>query len=361
MALSATLPQRKNRMKPSGILDGYDLEHSLVIGYYGGGNYGDELLLEILENMFRRMRLRDITITYQQPHRYARMHHDFGYELIAQGDKRELLRAILKNRNIIIGGGGQWGMDMNFNVFLLSLLLFVSRHILRKNVYLLGVGYYDSTTRLGHAGAWLAGKAATAIVARDDETYENFRRITKHVSAGRDLAWHVPDLDLSEYRTEQAALQKKVHVSGKTLLVALRRFKPGNNDYTETVEKFLAENSGRPVIVALMEPHEVDPEGFKKLKTWKDRYPGLQIFDANFNPMALYLFLKKHRRKLAVIAPQFHLILTAQLAGVPFMPIVYDNKVSALLDSLGQSEHIPINRLKPVEMKRFANMLYEGS
>src|SRR6266568_8161765 len=100
-------------MKLSELLASRSFERSLLIGYYGGGNYGDELLLEVLANMLKQQGVQDITIAYQNPPHYPIFHRDFGYRLVEMNDKRRLIKAILDSDNIIIGGGGLWGLDMN--------------------------------------------------------------------------------------------------------------------------------------------------------------------------------------------------------------------------------------------------------
>ena len=139
------------------ILASGNLEKSVLIGYYGGGNYGDELLLEVLAARLRGEGVQNITITYQDLSLYKTYHRDFGYPLIQMGNKVAVLRTIVKNKTIIVGGGGLWGLDVNPNIFLLSLMLFASRWLLGKSVYLLGVGYYNSTNWYGRLSAWVAG------------------------------------------------------------------------------------------------------------------------------------------------------------------------------------------------------------
>ena len=152
-------------MKLNDFLQKTNLDDSLLIGYYGGGNYGDELLLEVLCNLLASKGVQNLKITYQRPNTYQAMHRNFGSELVDIHNREAVTRAAFKSKNILIGGGGLWGVDMNFNTLLLSIFLFVSRWALRKKVYLLGVGYYNSTTWMGRLGAWFAGKAANVIIA----------------------------------------------------------------------------------------------------------------------------------------------------------------------------------------------------
>jgi polysaccharide pyruvyl transferase WcaK-like protein len=335
------------------------LDRSVLIGYYGGGNYGDELLLEVLANRLKSNNVQDVFITYQDPALYTTYHHDFGYPLIKMGDKPKLLRTIIKNKNIIIGGGGLWGLDVNPNILLLSLLLFISKWLLGKKVYLLGVGYYGSTSWYGRVSAWLAGKSATYIVARDPETYANFKKINRRVSLDTDIAWLIPKIDSEHYERDLSRLESALPIASKTLFITLRRFKPKQkNDYIRLVGQYLKTNQG-PVIIALMEPQSVDPAGYEIIQTWQQNHPNIRIIDFSYNPMALFLFFQKYHDRLALIGPQFHMIITAHLNDVPFLPIAYDNKVSELLKQLKQPV-MPIGDISQPAIQAFAGSFYKG-
>lgn len=345
-------------MKIDELLRSTNLENSVLIGYYGGGNYGDELLLEVFENLFYQNGVRKLTIAYQNPALYETYHHDFGYVRVNTGDKKRLVVTLLRSRNIIVGGGGLWGVDMNFNVFVLSVLLFVSRWLLSKRIYLISVGYYDSTTRLGRIGAWFAGKAANYIVARDLETQRNFRPITKHVSLDADVSWYMPKINLEAYRQDQAKLSKMLAVRHKTLFITLRRFRSSvHNNYTDLVSRFIEENRDKKIIVALMEPRHVDPDGYALVRSWEQKFENLTAIDFAYNPLALYGFFQKHSTELALIGPQFHVIITAHLSSVPFPPIAYDNKVTQLLMQIGVTA-IPIQALSQADLQNFADKFF---
>lgn len=331
-----------------------DLERSVLIGYYGGGNFGDELLLEVLMNMFASHNVSSLTVTYQHLERYNTYHHEFGYKRIDMADKLSVFKSILKNKNVVIGGGGLWGLDVNPNIFILSSLLFVSRFILRKKVYLLGVGYYNSTSRLGHLSAWLAGRAAHYIVARDDESLHNFRTVSKHVALDTDIAYHIPSLDLTPYQSDFEALDQMVKINTKTLFITLRRFRPHqNNSFTKYIDGCIAKNPDMNIIVATLEPKEVDPEGYRLTRAWEKRYTNVQAVDFSYNPLALYLLFQKHKDEIALIGPQFHAIITALLAGVTFFPVVYDNKVLELLKKTTNKQPVHINDLTQTELQQF--------
>lgn len=316
-----------------------NLDHSLLIGYYGGGNYGDELLLEVLGNLLRRQGANGVAITYQRPETYPTMHHDFGFKLVNIHDRKAVFRAALGSQNILIGGGGLWGVDMNLNTLLLSLFLFVSRWALRKRIYLLGVGYYKSTNWMGRIGGWLAGKAANHIIARDAESLKQFKKLSKHVSLDRDMAWYTDDLRLASYTVEAKTLQEQTPIGGKTLLVALRRPQASRQQqdfvrYNQLITRLIKNNPNRPIVMVMMESETKDTELYDEARRLRRRHKHLRIIEAPYNPLTLFAYIRQSRERLAVIAPQLHLLMSAHLSRVPFFPLTYDNKVSMLFDQI---------------------------
>ena len=333
-----------------------NMDSSLILSYGGGGNYGDELLLEVVLNMLHQFGRTDIKVGYLQPKIYATYHHDFGYPLVETKQPLQLLKAVFGSKNIVIAGGGLWGMDFNLSVFIMSALLWASRWLFGKQIYLLGVGYYNSTTRLGHFAAWLVGKAATVIVARDEETYANFRRFTPNILPGRDIAWYSHNLDLSSYKPDVTALQNRLGLNSKTIFITLRRFKlEYANDFAARVRDLITSQPSKRIVVALMEPSEVDPEGYRLITKWAKQFDNVTATDFSYNPIALLLFFKQHKHLLVYVGPQFHGLLTAHLSGVPYAPLVYDNKSRALLEQIGGPQPIWVHELRPGQLEAFVN------
>lgn len=344
-----------------------NLEHSLLFGYYGGGNYGDELLLEVLANMMVQGGIQNVTITYQNPEQYKTYHHDFGYPLIEVRNKVALIKAIFKNKNIIIGGGGLWGVDMNFNTFLLSLMLWVSRWVLGKKVHLIGVGYYNSTNKMGHRGAWLAGKAANTIIARDNETFQNFAKISGNTYIDTDIAWYINGLRLNNYQQDLTDIEAKLPLTEKTIFIALRRIQSKHRggdfaQYNDEVEAFLKANQDKPVIIGLLESEDKSPDEYAQARAWQKQFANIRLLDFPANPLALFLFFRKNQKHLLLVAPQFHIIITAYLTHIPFMPMVYDNKVEAMLESIGvdKSFHVPMKDVTKTRVQAFADQNFGG-
>lgn len=338
-----------------------DFEHSLLLGYYGGGNYGDELLLEVLANLLKQQGVKHCTIGHQDPSKYHEYHQEFGYPRINMKSKAQLLGALFSHKNIVVGGGGLWGVDMNFNTLLMSVFLWVSRRLLGKRVYLLGVGYYNSTNRMGRIGAWFAAKASTTIIARDRETLQNFGSLNNQTYLDHDMSWYIRNIKLEGYKTDVAKLEKLLPITGKTAFITLRRSQATHQgqqfaQFNRSVETFIKDNPGIPVIIGLLESKDKSPEDYELAYAWRKAYPHVQVLDRPCNPLTLFLFFQKYQKHLALIGPQFHIIITAYLTQVPFLPMVYDNKVEALLEIIGvkKDQRLLLKDVKPPVIQSFA-------
>lgn len=335
-------------------LDSYNLDHSLLLGYYGGGNYGDELLLEVLQNLAHDRAIRNIDIAYKQPEKFLTYHNDYGYEPVSW-KFFPLFSAWRKQKQIIVGGGGLWGLDANAKIFVLSMLLFLSK-LFGKKVYLLNVGFYDSTPKIGRLAAWLGGKSASLVLARDTESYQNFARYNKHTFLDKDIAWYIEQVDLEKYEAGAIEIGSNLGNYEKAVVLCIRHFKtPGANDFMKKAEQFIAGNPDKLILATALESKESYPKGYEILKAWKARYPNVRLLSSEHNPLAFYAFVHKQCGKLTLIAPQFHAILTAYLHGVPFLPIAYDNKVTALFKQIGIKATLPISNLKLNDIQKFTD------
>jgi len=338
-----------------------NLNDSILIGYYGGGNYGDELLMEIILNLFILNNIININVFYLSYINYESFHKKFeNVNIINKDEKIKFIIKLLKNKNIIVGGGGIWGLDFNINVLILSILLFISRFIFFKKIYLLGVGYYNSTTKLGKFGAYLAGKASNVIIARDEESYINFKKYNNKVYLDKDLAFYIYKLNQSIYIEEINLIEKKVKISDKNIIITIRKFsKKFYNNYDKIVSQIINSNNNKNIILALLETKLIHKEGYKFLKIISNKYRNVKIIDFDYNPVAFFYFLKKYKDKILVISPQYHGQIISFLAGINFLPIKYDNKNYEFFKKIKIHNFYDIKKLDINIVQQFINKFYE--
>ncbi|MBI3889243.1 polysaccharide pyruvyl transferase family protein [Candidatus Saccharibacteria bacterium] len=324
-------------------------DRSIIFGYYGGGNYGDELLLTILINILLNNKNTDIEYAYMNRETHSLLNHT--YNATPRFGFYEILKSIFKSKNIIVGGGGHWGLDANKTVFIMSLMLLVMRTVFRKNIYLIGVGYYGSTDKIGHFSARMASIAANEILARDKESYAHFRKLSSHTHLDKDIAFSL-DIDGLKSRSkidDEVDLQS----GDKNIFVTLRNFRGSRGKvYESIITELVTLHSDVRFIFLLLEPAHANEQGkdfIEKLKVSNSNVTSYYFHD---NPLEIASFFKAHKNSARLIAPQYHAQLTAHLVGMDFLPMSYDNKVSQLLKMFGKTP-IPIESVDKVTITRF--------
>jgi polysaccharide pyruvyl transferase WcaK-like protein len=335
-----------------------EYSNACLLGYYGGLNFGDELLLECLLHHLSKNNCKDIEILYHNTSTYDVYHQDFAYK-VSERTIINTLKAFAVRKHIIVGGGGHWGMDANKNVFIMSLLLLGAR-VFKKKVTLLGVGYYNSTNRLGHISAWLAAKASTTIYARDGQTYKNFLRFSKKTYFWMDIAQSYVPKKNSQQRLlpALATIQDNSNISN-VFIVTFRRFRPDNDSfrvYLASLELFAQNLPAKSTITILMtEPEETDKHGYAIARKLQKKYPSISLISYDYNPMILYEHFVAKPKKLRFRPIQYHMLLTALASGIKDVwSVSYDEKCSELLKSYGKNP-IPITN---VTAKDFATTEY---
>lgn len=335
-----------------------DLEQCFLVGYYGGSNFGDELLLEVLQNILKKIGVKHVSFYYSNPKIFPVYHHKYEYRLI-KSTPWNILKSVVKSKSILIGGGGLWGLDFNKNVALMSLLLFIAHYLLGKKVYLVGVGSYSSTSRLGRFFSKVAGVAANIILARDSETYGSFRRINKNTYQASDIAFLLPTLDLSIYDAElnNYALTKLVDKYKTLTLVSTRnyndRFSASTNTqiYHEALKGFLS-HTKEHVVLLFLNASDFDPAISKYYFDLKTKYKSVvSIVEINTNPILMFQFLHTYHSKIRIIAPQYHMQLLAHITGTRFLPLRYDNKNEQLFKQLEIKQFVSIGFVSSVDLE----------
>jgi len=317
-------------MKAEEIFKYGKLEQCFVIGYFGGTNFGDELLLEIFQNLLFKNGVKSAKIYYTKPDIFKEYHHDFGYKLVNPSRISQLVKAIVSSRSIVIGGGGHWGLDSNLNILLLGIILFLARYILSKDIYLVSVGFYDSVNKYGRLSAFFSALAANKIYARDQESYDNFSKYSNSVVIDEDLSTLLPQIDGAPYYADAKNIIESYSLKDTQIIFGVRRFTSLNKSKI---------NIAFVEALKLINDQKVAVFGFENLpetrdlihwyKTQVGEKSNIAYYLYNRNPLALFFALRSLSIN-SIFAPQYHVQIIAQLSKIPFFPLAYDNKVSQM-------------------------------
>ena len=331
-------------------------DKTFIIGYYGACNFGDELILEYILLTLKKYHPNEkTTIYYKNPSIFHTLHPPQPHTIINEKNIFKIIKTLLTSNHIIIGGGGLWSRDSNKNIFLLSIILYNAKYLLRKKISLIGVGYYTSTNYLGAISAYLAGKSAQLIIARDQESKEQFERINQSTVLEQDI---VPALR-TIHKTNKPLTKKEeaiLPIKSNTVLITLRHMIHTDN-YNKTIIEVVTSpiHSQTKFIILDIEltASPIHEPIRKQLQHIAKKQTNISYKKWEQNPILLVRLLQEKSEQITLISPQYHTQLIAHYTNVKFLPLSYDNKCTQLLNSLGYTLHYDCKNITAEQISSF--------
>jgi polysaccharide pyruvyl transferase CsaB len=180
---------------------------ALLMGYYGVGNLGDEMMLFCLKRWLERQGF-DLTVLSERPAEVSKAHGLPAIEnspLLGEwawfnswfrGGALRVLRAIAQRDALIVGGGDLIRDDLGWRTFFYTMEKFIVAILLRKKVYVVNMGIGQLSTWYGRALLkWVLGRCDRIIVR--DARSENVCRqmgVSAQTALVPDIALSLPDL-----------------------------------------------------------------------------------------------------------------------------------------------------------------------
>lgn len=185
------------------------MKNVLIIGHYGGDNFGDEIMLDsIIENLLDKDQIQQIFFVTKKPSEYT-----YPDKVVPLPNKvLKILRAIVSSRILILGGGTHFHDDYTNErykahfIYLLKIILisFFMRLMLGK-VYFLGVGYGPLRRKSVKFFAKVSCQLANSIILRDRDSFElisNFAINSKKIQLSNDLVMLSTKTSLNQRKDE---------------------------------------------------------------------------------------------------------------------------------------------------------------
>jgi polysaccharide pyruvyl transferase CsaB len=181
--------------------------HALLMGYYGGRNLGDEMMLFCLRRWLEAQHV-NLTILTEGARDVERRHGLAAVEnvpLLGQwawrdawlrGKALKVLGAIARHDALIVGGGDLIRDDRGWGPFFFAVEKLVVAMILGRPVYLVNIGIGTPKTRYGRILLrWVLPRCAR-IIARDERTFALCQQlgaaaVTEYAS---DIVFSLPSL-----------------------------------------------------------------------------------------------------------------------------------------------------------------------
>jgi polysaccharide pyruvyl transferase WcaK-like protein len=335
------------------------MENKLIIlihGYFGFGNVGDETVLSVVLDEFRRIFSDDVefVVLSSNPERTVRIH---GVRAIRERLTSPVFwRFLLRSHVLVFAGGGRYGYATWRRMVLLALLA----ELLGKAVVFWAVGVYPYDWRgspvisrepmpfrglIGLLVRFVVSRASYVSV-RDGYSYGVLRitGVNRRIVIEDDLAFKMKPPDPGEC----VSLAVKYGIAGGRVLgINLRTLDYEINrrvvDYVvRLVREFMGRGFDRVVFV---------PFGFGSFvgrffdddliiaNMLKKYVPNLVVINEELNPRTI-LCLFNYFDYLIVM--RHHAIIFALLANKPMTALVYDTKSLELLRASNKSNNVNV-------------------
>jgi len=286
----------------------------LLVGYYGAGNLGDELLAHCTSEILRSLQANiQISILTSNPeiHRSQYSHAFHKFKII------EILRGLWINEIVIFGGGSVFQDKSSF----LSVVYYASicalAKLFNKKIIMLAQGIGPLSHSLSRLLAGLSLRLADALSIREGSQNKGFvDQWQLKYQTTVDLVW-----TLSAKQISNTCERDSIIISLRSDVLAAEQL--------ENLLTFLKKQTGSIKLLAL---EKTDLEALEALKKELPHAQIYQLYSLEaYQQMADNIFTGARM----AICMRLHALILCIKQQIPSLAIAYDPKVSGLCDELG--------------------------
>jgi len=306
----------------------------LISGYYGFGNVGDEAVLEaVVGELRRRDPQAEITVLSASPTLTAEL------AKIKAIPRYHLLKVLYEifQTDIFLSGGGSLFQDVTSSrSFWYYLFLVFLACGFRKKVVIFAQGFGPLRRKINRLFARLILNQAMLITVRDEEAYQEMRKLGINSTRLHLTADPTFLLAFETGEGRKILSLEGVSLNQPLLGISVRRFSK-NLELEDKVFKVLAQ-----VIDYLVRTYHYQPV-FLPFQCPEDMGEISRVMSYMSQRAKMIFRICRPQEMLAVISQldlllgmRLHAIIFATVSATPCLALAYDPKVSGLMKDLGQ-------------------------
>lgn len=298
----------------------------LVSGYYGFDNFGDDAILQIFVDEWRRRRTGDvIRVLSALPEQTAKL----GVEGVPRTSAARIAELLRQTDVFISGGGGllQSSTSLRSLLYYAGLIHEAKANGTKTVIFDQGIG------PLSFTGKHIVRRSCTRVdlaIVRDEASAQLLRQLVPRVDirVGADPVFLAPQ-DVPE-NVERALAGEGITGSGDLVAVVVRPSRVLDkiaSDIARVVDVLASRCGAQVVFVPFQRPMDVEAAVsiIRRCRT-------APVLVGGGYDLATMTALFK--RCTAVVGMRLHSLILAARLGVPFLAVPYDPKIVALCDSL---------------------------
>jgi len=327
----------------------------LILGYYGYGNFGDELLLQnairLIRNCWPTARLcavynaKQIPQKHYKPFDASELFQELSY---CPRQFWATFFALWHCSHLVLGGGGLLQNKSSQRSLLYYASFIIMAKLLKKKVLLLGQGLGPINGNFGH---WLLKKALrhTQVGVRDTESLDLYTSLDLNTPAtlGADLGFY------NAVPIEEHCPEKKAPLIGLAL--------NGNLSPTLSSKIFDGLITVPQDYLFLCVDFRQDPQMMVRSSQLEEKIiERLDVFAPLRNEPIGKSTLDRYTLPI-VVSTRYHACVWAALRNIPFLALAEDPKLANLAKQLGQPylDLTKKNALSPENLSKMICLLWE--
>jgi polysaccharide pyruvyl transferase CsaB len=300
----------------------------LLSGYYGFGNFGDEAILRVFVDEWRKRRPGDeICVLSANPPQTV---STFGVDAVPRMSPHAVGEAIRRAHVLVSGGGGllQTATSLRSLLYYTGIIREAKRAGRKAVIFGAGIGPLD------FIGKQIVRRACADVdmaIVRDAASAALLQPLLPRVTV--EVAADPVFLASKEVTPATAALLEReglANVDERLVAVIVRKsalLDRVGAELSAGIDKLSQERGAHVIFVPMQRPHDAEAaiEVIRRCKSAPTLLGGgydLPVMTALVSRCA------------AVVSMRLHALILAARMGIPFLPIPYDPKVTALSETL---------------------------
>ena len=326
----------------------------LISGYHGFANSGDEALLFAILNTLRKIKPElDFTVLSKTPGETSAV---YGVNSISRYNPFKIIREMKKSKMLLFGGGSllQDITSSKSVLYYLTIIRLAQKHGMKTMLYANGIGPITKKRNRKLASKILNN--VDLITLRDDKSDEELKNLgvtNPKIIITADPAFTI---DTEEGKGSGRFFTNLAGVPSGTKLciVSIRSWKNSSPYFVTDLAKlcdYMVENHAiYPLFVPMQYPEDTEISKNVMAHMKNSSY----IINRELSVPEMFSVLSEAE---ILIGMRLHSLIYATTLAIPAMPICYDPKISAFMESLNQPDRVDVESFDYAKAQKLLNTI----
>lgn len=325
----------------------------LISGYHGFANSGDEALLFAILNTLRKIKPElDFTVLSKKPEETSAV---YNVNSINRYNPAKIRKEMKKSKMLLFGGGSllQDVTSSKSILYYLAIIRLAQKCKMKTMLYANGIG--PISKKLSRRLAAHILNKVDVITLRDDKSDEELKSlgVTKpKIIITADPAFTI-DTDITQsgrFFTNIAGIPQNT----KLCIVSIRSWKNSSpyfcSDLARLCDNMVEKHDIYPLFVPMQYPEDTEISKNVMSLMKKPSY----IINRELSVPEVFSVLSEAE---ILIGMRLHSLIYATTLAIPALPICYDPKISAFMESLNQPDRVDVESFDYAKAERLLDAI----